>query len=128
MTTTYLEVGDNKWGIIVCYDYTEEDHKDMWSIMRSFGVPGLKAKEALRILSAVNTGMAVSNEDLRMSAIFISDATNESEWWSSLTHELYHVANAIIDYYGEEYDGEPAAYLYGELVRMAVSEISSPCF
>lgn len=42
-------------------------------------------------------------------------------------HELYHATTAIIDYYGEPYDQEPAAYLQGELMRLAVEEIGEPC-
>ncbi len=128
METQYLEVGDNKWGVLVCYDYTMLDWDDMWAIMRSFGVSNAKANEAIGVLGGLNTGMAISNDDIRMSVVFVSDATSASEWWSTLSHELYHVSAAIIDYYGESYEREPAAYLYGELIRMAVQNISEPCY
>ena len=45
----------------------------------------------------------------------------------TLNHELYHACVAIIDYYGEPYDQEPAAYLQGYLMRRAVEVIGEPC-
>lgn len=128
MITKYIDVGDNKWGVIVCYDYNLLDFDDMWAIMRSFGLSGAKADDSLRILSELNTGMAISNEDLRMSVIFIGDVVNESEWWSTLNHELLHVGNAIINYYDEDFDGEPAAYLQGYLMKSVVEKVAYPCY
>lgn len=78
-----------------------------------------------RYLSAVSA--AVSNDGLRMTVIYIGRATSPSEFWSTVNHELYHATTAIIDYYGEPYDQEPAAYLQGELMRLAVEEIGEPC-
>lgn len=128
MITKYLEIGNNDWGLLVCYNYDSYDFDDMWAIMMSFGLSDKKANKSLDILSEPNTGMSISNQDLRMSVIFIGDSTNESEWWSTLNHELTHVGVAIIDYYGESYENEPYAYLQGELMRMVVEEISEPCF
>lgn len=84
--------------------------------------------KALRILSMYNTGMTVSDENLRMSAIFISKATRPSEWWSTAVHELKHTADAIIRYYGVDWDGEDAAYLTGFLTKQLVEKVSEPCY
>lgn len=128
MITTYIDVGDGKWGVLLCYNYYYVDKKDMWAIMRSLGLSNKKSNDALDVLSHPNSGMTVSNYDIRMSAVFISDTTSESEWWSTVNHELLHVGSAIIDYYGEEFDGEPAAYLQGYLMKMVVEKIGSPCY
>lgn len=125
METAYLDV-DKRWGIVVCYDYDERDYADLRAIMRSFGMSRLDANRALDILSSYNTGMSVSNEDLRMSAIFISKATSPSEWWSSCLHELRHAAQAIIEYYGADW-GEDDAYLTGFLTKQVVEKIAEPC-
>ena len=127
METKYFEVGDNAWGFILCYDFDYSDSDDIWAICRSFGLSDDKANEAVEVLADMNTGMTVSNCDIRMSVVFIGEATDESQWWSTVAHELWHVATAIIDYYGEDYWKEPAAYLYGELMRMVVSRIAEPC-
>lgn len=127
METAYLDV-DKRWGIVVCYDYDERDYADLRAVMRSFGMSRLDANRALDILSSYNTGMSVSNEDLRMSAIFISKATSNSEFWSTAIHELKHSADAIISYYGVDWDGEDAAYLTGYLTKEMVEEIGEPCY
>ena len=125
METKYIDV-DGRWGVIVCYNYDEEDKQDMWSIMRSFNMTSQSANRAINILSNYNTGMAVSNDDIRMSAIFISKATNPSEWWSTCLHEIRHAAQAIIEYYGADW-GEDDAYLTGFLTKQVVEKIGEPC-
>lgn len=127
MIKEYFEVGDDKWGIILCCDYNILDYDEIWAICRSFGLSDKKSNEAIRVLSSPNSGMTISNFDICMSVVFISDATSQSQWWSTLNHELTHVGTAIIDYYGEPYDEEPAAYLQGELMRLVVDRISEPC-
>jgi len=127
MITKYLEVGDNDWGVLVNYDFDILDHDDIWAICKSFGMSDKSINKALRILSSYNTGMAISSDDLRMSAIFISKATSPSEWWSSCLHELRHCAQAIIDYYGADWN-EDDAYLTGFLTKRAVELIGEPCF
>lgn len=125
METKYIDV-DGRWGVIVCYNYDEEDKQDMWSIMRSFNMTSQSANRAINILSNYNTGMAVSNDDIRMSAIFISKATSPSEWWSTCLHELRHAAQAIIEYYDADW-GEDDAYLTGFLTKQVVEKIGEPC-
>lgn len=127
MVTKYLEVGDNDWGVLVNYDFDTLDYDDIWAICKSFGMSDKSINKALRILSSYNTGMAVSSDDLRMSAIFISKATSPSEWWSSCLHELRHCAQAIIDYYGADWN-EDDAYLTGFLTKRAVEVLGEPCF
>ena len=125
MKSVFLDV-DSYWGVLVCYDYDTLDYDDIWAISKSFGMSDKSINKALRILSSYNTGMAVSSDDLRMSAIFISKATSPSEWWSSCLHELRHSAQAIIDYYGADW-GEDDAYLTGFLTKQVVEKIAEPC-
>lgn len=127
METKYIDVDDGKWGIIIVYDYdVDYEAKDLWAIMRSFGMTRKNANKALNILSNYNTGMSISDDDLRMSAIFISKATRSSEWWSTCLHEIRHAAQAIIEYYGADW-GEDDAYLTGFLTKQVVEKISEPC-
>ena len=130
MKTSYIDV-DKHWGITLCWDYDlsyEEDEHALWGYMRSFGMTDRNANKALNILSNYNTGMCVSNEDVRMSGIFISPATTNSEFWSTAIHEATHAAHAIIDYYGVEWHGEDEAYLTGFIVKRMVELIGEPCY
>lgn len=126
MKTAYIDV-DGYWGVVVNYDYDLMDFDDLWAIMRSFGLNDRSSKRALQVLSSYNTGMAVSQDDLRMSAVFISKATTLSEWWSTAIHEIKHVADAIISHYGVDWDGEDAAYLTGYMVKQLVEKVGEPC-
>ena len=126
MESVYLNV-DGHWGVVVNFHYDTSSSDDMVAIMRSFGLSDDNCDEALHILSYYNTGMCVSNEGLRMSAIFISDATSPSEWWSTAIHELKHASDSILSYYGVEWDGEDAAYLTGFLTKRLVEMVGEPC-
>jgi hypothetical protein len=112
----------------VCYDYDTLDYDDIWAICKTFGMSDKNIRKALSILSAYNTGMTVSNPDIRMSVIFVSSATSPSEWWNTAVHELKHTADAIIRYYGVDWDGEDAAYLTGYLTKQLVEKVSEPCY
>lgn len=127
MISKYLEVGSNEWGVLVNYGFDMLDYDDIAAVLYAFGVNEKNIKKALRVLSVPNTGLTVSNDELRMSSIYIGHATSPSQFWNSLNHELYHTTTAIIDYYGEPYWDEPAAYLHGELMRLAVEAIGEPC-
>lgn len=128
MRTKYIDV-DGKWGIVIVYDYnTSEEYDELYAIMRSFGMRIRNINKSIMILSTYNSGMSLSLNDVRMSVVFISDATSSSEWWSTIAHELHHVATAIIDYYGEPYYGEGDAYLHGYLLQRVVEELAEPCY
>lgn len=128
MKTKYINVGDNDWGILVCYDYNIYDYDDMWAIMRSFGMTDKDVRKSMKVLENINTGMTISNENIRMSAVFISEAESESEWWNTIIHECKHVADTIINYYDVVWDSEEAAYLTGFLTKKMVELIATPCY
>ena len=127
MENKYIDVG-KKWGVVVNYDYDLMDYDEMWAIMRSFGLTSKNANKALKILSNYNTGMAITNDDIKMSTIFISKASTPSEWWNTAIHELKHVADAIISYYDVEWNSEDAAYLTGYMTKQLVESVCEPCY
>lgn len=130
MVTKYLDVPNRKWGVVVVLDYNVDfEYRDLRAIMMSFGLlDEYKIEKSMKILSKPNTGMTISNNDLCMSVIFISDATNASEWWDTALHEIYHVSNSIIDYYGVPYESEDAAYLMGYLTKEFIEQVGEPCY
>lgn len=128
MKTAYIDV-DDKWGIVIIYDFdTEYEYNELEAIMKSFGMNTRNTNKAIRILSTKNSGMAVSREDIKMSALFIGNTTSIPEWWSTVAHELHHAATAIIDYYNEPYYGEGDAYLHGYLLQQVVEQMAIPCW
>lgn len=128
MKQAYLKFPNNEWAVIVVFGFDVDlEYEELQEQLRSFGMKPYNIKKALNILSNYNTGMAVSNETLKMSAIYISDATSPSQFWDTCAHELAHVCTAIIDAYNIDYRSEDAAYLSGFLMRQLVEEIGEPC-
>ena len=128
MVTKFIEIPEEKWGCLLVWNFDMLDYDDIWAICKTFGMSDKNIRKALSILSAYNTGMTVSNPDIRMSVIFVSSATSPSEWWNTAVHELKHTADAIIRYYGVDWDGEDAAYLTGYLTKHLVDKVSEPCY
>ena len=129
MKQAYLKFPNNEWGVVVIMDFdTDLEHDELVEQMRSFGLSLRSAEKALRILSNYNTGMHISNETLKMSAIYISDATSVEQFWDTIAHELAHTCVSIIDAYDVPYWSEDAAYLAGFLMRQLVIEIGEPCY
>lgn len=128
MKSKYIDVKE-KWGIVLCYDLMRKDVREMRALMESLGMVDEEIDEALRILLYhPNTGMCISNSALRMSLVFIGEATSEDQWWDTVAHEvLDHAKWAICMYYNVEFGGEDSAWLTGYLMRKLVQQIAPPC-
>lgn len=126
MKNEYIDIPKEKWGILFIYDFDENDEDDLYAIMRSFNVSERNANKSLKILSTYNSGMAVSNFDLRMSAMFIGKPSSSGQFWNSVVHETSHVASAIVEYYDEPCDGEAIAYLQGYIFQCIVEQVAEP--
>ena len=128
MKTEYIDV-KGKWGIVVCYDLMRRDVREMRALMESIGMSDEAIDEALRtLLYHKNTGVCATNEALRMSLVFIGEATSEDQWWDTLAHEVLDHAKAhICIYYGVDLTGEDSAWLTGYLMRKVVQLIAPPC-
>ena len=127
MITKYIDV-DGYWGILLNYDFDKYDMDDIAAVLYSFGLSNNKIDYALDVLSQYNTGMAISSPSLRMTSIYISKSSSSSQFWSTINHELLHAEQAILDYYGEDWEGEPPAYLAGYLLQRVVEEVAEPCW
>ena len=128
MKSEYIDV-DGYWGIVVCYDLQPLDEYEMRSQMMAFGMRGQNIEKAIDIvLYHDNSGMCVSSFSLRMSLVFVGNATSKGQWWDTLAHEvLDHAKVAICDYYDVSFHGEDAAWLTGYLMRNVVQLIGEPC-
>ena len=128
MTSEYIDI-KGKWGIVLNYDLKPLDEYEMRAMMMSFGLRGRELDEAVDVLlREKDSGMCISNNGLRMSLIFIGNATSEDQWWDTLAHELLdHCQRAIIEYYDVDYISEDSAWLTGYLMRKAVQKVGTPC-
>lgn len=127
MITKYIEIPEEKWGVVIVYDFDRRDRRELAAIMDSFGMEEENVAEAIRILSHPNTGMTLSVSTLRMSVIFVSHTTSSAQFWDTLLHETVHVADAILDFYGERWGDESSAYLVGFMTKELVEELAIPC-
>lgn len=147
MKSEYIDV-KGKWGIVVCYDLMRKDVREMRALMEAVGMDDDSADgymrvsvyprgenvevgidEALRmLLYHKNTGMCITNMDLKMSLVFIGEAESEDQWWDTMAHEvLDHAKIAILDFYHVPLRSEDSAWLTGYLMRKVVQLIAPPC-
>lgn len=52
-----------------------------------------------------------------MSVVCIGNATSLEQWWDTLSHEIDHLQDAIMQYYDVSSGTEEAAYLQGYIMR-----------
>lgn len=128
MQTKYIDI-KGKWGVILCYDFYKEDEDEMRQSMRAFGMKERNIDKAIKILFRQNNGMCVNRADIRMSLVFIGNATGGDQWWDTVAHEtLDHVKTAICIYYDVPFGSEDSAWLTGYLMRKTVQLIGEPCY
>jgi hypothetical protein len=128
MQTKYIDI-DGAWGIVLCYDLKRLDEYEMRQNMMAFGMRGENIEKAVDVLLFhTNTGMCVSRDDIRMSLVFIGNATGKDQWWDTAAHEtLYHAIHAIHEYYDIPFGSEDGAWLTGYVMRKAVQLLGEPC-
>ena len=117
MKTKYFDIGEEDWGIVLCYDYDYMDFDRIWAIIRAAGLTDEKAQAAMSVLSQTDTGMTLTSFGDMMSFLFISQSSSDEEWFNTLLHELKHVVEHICEFYRVDQKSEPAAYLQGEIGR-----------
>ena len=124
MVTKFIEIPEEKWGCLLVWGFDVLDYDDIWAICRSFGMSDRNINKSLRILSTYNSGMTVSNDDLKMSAMFIGKPSSTSQFWNTIAHECSHLVDAISSYYDVGCSTEDRAYLQGFIFQRIVEEIA----
>lgn len=119
MTKHYIDIV-KKWAVILAYDVEVTDLDELASWLDALGCSRKDREKAIRIALGVNNGFTYSNSDLRMSLVVVSDATDESQWWDTLVHEVDHVQSAICDYYDVPLGSEVAAWTQGYIMRKMI--------
>ena len=128
MKSEYIDV-KGKWGIVVCYDLMRRDVREMRALMEAVGLGDEEIDGYLRmLLYHKNKGLCITNMELKMSLVFVGEATSQDQWWDTMAHEvLDHAKVAILDYYHVSLRGEDSAWLTGYLMRKVVQLIAPPC-
>lgn len=126
MKKAYIEIPEESWGIIFCYDFNESDYDEIEALCTGFGMSKWSINRSLNILSTFNSGMTVSKDDLRMSAMFIGKSSSMSQFWNTIAHECSHLVDAISSYYDVDCNTEDRAYLQGFIFQRIVEEIGVP--
>lgn len=124
MKKVYIEIPEESWGIIFCYDFNESDYDEIEALCTGFGMSKLSINRSLNILSTFNSGMTVSNDNLRMSAMFIGKTTSKGQFLNTIVHETAHAANSIASFYDRPCSGEDFAYLSGYIFQRIMEEIA----
>jgi hypothetical protein len=127
MVSEYIDI-DRRWGVVLCYDLYPLDEYRIRENLMALGVRGHRIDEVIdTVLYQENTGYCVSVFDKQMSLCIIGNATSEEQWWDTLAHELYHVQQAVCEYYDVDSYSEDAAWTMGFLMRKAVRLVAPPC-
>ena len=124
MKKVYIEIPEESWGIIFCYNFDESDYKNIEVLCRKFGMSSRSIERSLNILSTFNSGMTVSSDELRLSAMFIGKSTSKSQFLNTVVHETAHAASAISSFYNKSCSGEDFAYLSGFIFQRIIEEIA----
>lgn len=127
MRKSYIDL-NGAWGILLCFDYDRHDIGEMRSIMESFGMTEYDIIEAIDVLGHYNTGMAISDEKITMSVMFVSPATDLGQFMDSIAHEIDHVQDAIIRFYDVMPGTEDAAWTQGYMMRIITRILKSEGF
>lgn len=122
MTKHYIDIV-KKWAVILAYDVDVADLDELASWLDALGCSRKDREKAIRIALGVNSGFTYSNSDLRMSLVVVSDATDNSQWWDTLVHEVDHVQSAICDYYDVPLGSEAAAWTQGYIMRKIIDVV-----
>lgn len=118
MAAQYIQLPRKTWNILVYYNVNQEDFVEIEDSLRQIECPKKDIKKAFNVLKNKNTGFTFSNTDYRMSIVCIGEATNTSQFVSTVIHEAKHVQSHICQYYNISERSEDAAYLIGHIVRM----------
>ena len=115
----YLDIA-GKWAFVIAYSIGPDDLDEVGEWLKALGARPRKIRQAKRLLTKLNKGLTLSYSGLRMSVMCIGDATSLEQWWDTLDHEIDHLQDAILEYYGVKHGTEDAAWLQGYIMRLIV--------
>ena len=115
----YLDIA-GKWAFVFAYNISEEDFDEIGAWIEALGAKPREIRRTKKLLRRLNTGFTFSSSSLRMSVIVICGATSKQQWWDTLSHEVDHLQDAVMEYYDVDAGTEDAAWLQGYIMRLIV--------
>lgn len=115
----YLDIA-GKWAIIFAYNIGEESLDEVGEWLEALGASRKEIRRTQRLLQNPNKGFTFNKGSLRMSVVCIGNATSIEQWWDTLSHEIDHLQDAVMEYYDVEPGTEDAAWLQGYIMRLIV--------
>jgi len=110
-------LGDRGWNILVYYNVHSSNFAEIEDSLQQLDCPKSDLTKALRVLRNYNTGFTFTNTEYKMSIVCIGEATDSSQFVSTVVHEAKHVQSHICSYYDIKEGSEEAAYLIGYIVK-----------
>lgn len=105
------------WKVTIFYFPANEQLDEIGEILSRLNCNIEAIDKAKDILTILNTGFCFTNVDMRESVIGISNTSSTGELLHTATHEVYHLVSAITRHYELDYNGEPPAYLIGDIMN-----------
>lgn len=120
----YLERYD--WEVVVFYDSTEEDAREILAALTVYEVDRRTLASAASNLyaGARNTGLTYSNLDERRSVVVLSRTTGRAQFANTWQHEVTHLVDHIAAGSGMWTHGEEIAHLAGD-IAMAMQPVAA---
>ena len=118
----YLDIA-GKWAFIFAYNISEENFDEIGEWIEALGAKPRQIRRTKKLLRRLNKGFTFSSQSLRMSVMVIGGATSLEQWWDTVSHEVDHLQDAVMEYYDVMPGTEDAAWLQGYIMRGIVKAL-----
>lgn len=119
MLRQHIYIHRYHWDVVVYYESVADDAWEILGELEDIGVDRQTLDKAAKNLMSglVDTGLTYSNTRERTSVVVLSRASSKAEFANTWFHELIHCSVHIARANNLSPDGEPIAYVGGELAR-----------
>ena len=118
MLKQYLKYSKYDWNIIVYYNINGNDKQDILEMLYYLHCSAEDAKDIIDLINKLDKGFTYTNNNTKLSFVGISETTSKGEFINSIVHEAKHITEHICNYYNISLEGEPSAYIIGEIVML----------
>lgn len=116
-----LHIEEIGWNLRIFYcPKTSSQRSIVLKCLYNAGCTGMNFRRAMTLLGsgAVNTGLIFSNKSERKSIIVVGHSSNVAEFVNTLTHEVNHFIEHVMEALHIQSGAEDEAYFTGELFEL----------